>query len=568
MPFITQGKTNWKFLLIVIVLAVVVGAVALWYAKRPEKPYQLVEIKKTENVVEDKTANWLTFNSISIAESYSEEYKLKYPREWFNESKKDEETHILTTIFKIKPDKIKLEVQVLPDEKKVLMYNSNDFYISDIKIGKNNFQELKDKNNENIIYIYKLDYKNSLSDNYYIVFKLYDNNAEDKEILLAVLGTLQFLGKEKKGVITGADEGSWQKMFKSEEYGFKMKYENGLSVIDNLDDLSLIFVDSSGMYSNVSLFIVRLSGVSTAEEWLDRELTINKNAPKKADREYYRIGDSDQIGIMVEVTDSSGIMKSRAFHISRGQYMYVIRAPLIGNNEFAYYRMVSNFEFLKPEFKLFGLRTKWGIENVFEFNEDLGKLERILNEKDLSEKGYQWGDVKWYETRIAGIVPDEIKTFFPAMPIDPQGLSSTNDWKKYQSKDKSFEFMYPNEWEYESYSTENTLFFNVNKLTINPANPMLIVTTGIQPESVEIFKSAGIIQLLKFNNIESMITFIYGDEEKSDPNFSYNKGVNCFAEFYAGSREYFLQMYFNTGPDFNKNMQILYTILSSMQFYN
>jgi len=25
MPFLTQGKTNWKFLLIVIVLAVIVG---------------------------------------------------------------------------------------------------------------------------------------------------------------------------------------------------------------------------------------------------------------------------------------------------------------------------------------------------------------------------------------------------------------------------------------------------------------------------------------------------------------------------------------------------------------
>jgi len=48
MPFITQGKTNWKFLLIVIVLALIVGGGALWYAKRPEKPYQPVEIKKSE----------------------------------------------------------------------------------------------------------------------------------------------------------------------------------------------------------------------------------------------------------------------------------------------------------------------------------------------------------------------------------------------------------------------------------------------------------------------------------------------------------------------------------------
>jgi len=47
MPFITQGKTNWRFLLIVIILAIIVGGGALWYAKRPEKPYQQPpEIKK------------------------------------------------------------------------------------------------------------------------------------------------------------------------------------------------------------------------------------------------------------------------------------------------------------------------------------------------------------------------------------------------------------------------------------------------------------------------------------------------------------------------------------------
>jgi hypothetical protein len=46
MPFITQGKTNWKFLLIVIILVIIVGGGALWYAKRPQQPYQPVEIKK------------------------------------------------------------------------------------------------------------------------------------------------------------------------------------------------------------------------------------------------------------------------------------------------------------------------------------------------------------------------------------------------------------------------------------------------------------------------------------------------------------------------------------------
>ena len=55
MPFLTQGKTNWKFLLIVIILAIIVGVGTLWYTKRPEKPYQPVEIKKTEKKTVSKS---------------------------------------------------------------------------------------------------------------------------------------------------------------------------------------------------------------------------------------------------------------------------------------------------------------------------------------------------------------------------------------------------------------------------------------------------------------------------------------------------------------------------------
>lgn len=71
MPFITQGKTNWKLLIIVIILAIIVGVVVLWYAKRPEKPYQPVQIKKL-----DETANWKTYRN----EKYG--YEIKYPMDW------------------------------------------------------------------------------------------------------------------------------------------------------------------------------------------------------------------------------------------------------------------------------------------------------------------------------------------------------------------------------------------------------------------------------------------------------------------------------------------------------
>jgi len=49
MPFITQGKTNWKFLLIVIFLAIILGGGALWYTKKQNLYYNPLQIKEAEN---------------------------------------------------------------------------------------------------------------------------------------------------------------------------------------------------------------------------------------------------------------------------------------------------------------------------------------------------------------------------------------------------------------------------------------------------------------------------------------------------------------------------------------
>jgi len=75
MPFITQGKTNWKFLLIVIVLAIIVGGGVLgWQWLEFKKEMKIPEFKLPEKV-KDETADWKTYRN--------EEYKfeIKYP-EW------------------------------------------------------------------------------------------------------------------------------------------------------------------------------------------------------------------------------------------------------------------------------------------------------------------------------------------------------------------------------------------------------------------------------------------------------------------------------------------------------
>ena len=73
MPFITQGKTNWKFLVIVIVLAAVAGGGILWCTSKQEVLFtEFPEIK----IPEDETADWKAYRN----EEYW--YKIKYPSDW------------------------------------------------------------------------------------------------------------------------------------------------------------------------------------------------------------------------------------------------------------------------------------------------------------------------------------------------------------------------------------------------------------------------------------------------------------------------------------------------------
>jgi len=54
MPFITQGKTNWKFLLIVAVLVVVIGGGIFWYSKEQIKPpIGVTQVKPPRDITQD-----------------------------------------------------------------------------------------------------------------------------------------------------------------------------------------------------------------------------------------------------------------------------------------------------------------------------------------------------------------------------------------------------------------------------------------------------------------------------------------------------------------------------------
>jgi len=77
MPFITQGKTNIKYILIIVILAVIAGGgiLAYQYWWLPKQETQPSEIKLPEKV-KDETANWKTYRNKEYG------FEVKYPKEW------------------------------------------------------------------------------------------------------------------------------------------------------------------------------------------------------------------------------------------------------------------------------------------------------------------------------------------------------------------------------------------------------------------------------------------------------------------------------------------------------
>jgi len=74
--FITKGKTNWKYLLIVFILGLIVGAATLWLSAKLEfPPIEFPEIKRLEKI-EIETANWKTYRNEIF------KFEIKYPSDW------------------------------------------------------------------------------------------------------------------------------------------------------------------------------------------------------------------------------------------------------------------------------------------------------------------------------------------------------------------------------------------------------------------------------------------------------------------------------------------------------
>jgi hypothetical protein len=81
MPFLTKGKTNWKYILIVAILALIVGGGILGYLRYFKREISSLskfpKIKKSEKPkIEEEIANWKTYRN----EEYG--FEIKYPPDW------------------------------------------------------------------------------------------------------------------------------------------------------------------------------------------------------------------------------------------------------------------------------------------------------------------------------------------------------------------------------------------------------------------------------------------------------------------------------------------------------
>jgi hypothetical protein len=108
-PLLIQGKTNWRYILIVLILAVIVGGGILSYLRYLKREIssfsKFPEIKKPEKIeteklkIEEETANWEIYQ-FSVESLYQEYSKGSLDKEWNEKLKKDIEEQMKSPPFK------------------------------------------------------------------------------------------------------------------------------------------------------------------------------------------------------------------------------------------------------------------------------------------------------------------------------------------------------------------------------------------------------------------------------------------------------------------------------------
>ena len=240
MPFITQGKTNWKFLLIVIVLVLIIGGGIL--------VYQYLWLLEPELVIPpiqfptDETADWNIYNNNIFG------YKIKYPNNVFiniPSSFSEDASFEIIPIATTKETAITIEIGQNPERLSLLNWieQAPDGVSYWIKEHKDTIKEVEIANKECIQVTSVTSITNlktvPISQRIYTLIP-FDNRVaviskveEDKnynlgQVYQKMLPTFEFVEIEK--II------DWQ-TYKNEKYGFEIKHPSTFNFQEKQDDL-------------------------------------------------------------------------------------------------------------------------------------------------------------------------------------------------------------------------------------------------------------------------------------------------------------------------------------------
>jgi hypothetical protein len=136
MLFLTKGKTNWKYILIVVVLAAIVGGEILGYLRYFKREIisltKFPEIKKPEKPkIGEETADWVTYKN----EEYG--FEFKYPEGWYIEERSgDKVSTPWFTLFEV----ILNEKKLIEHERPLIsIYIQNENFV----LGTRDWQDFK-----------------------------------------------------------------------------------------------------------------------------------------------------------------------------------------------------------------------------------------------------------------------------------------------------------------------------------------------------------------------------------------------------------------------------------------
>ena len=260
MNLLKEGKTNWKYILIVVILAVIVGGAILGYCWWTKQEIPLLEIKKPEEV-EEEIVDWRIYRN----ERYG--FEFTFPDRWKDYKVSEEDTAIAFKLKHTRDDEYHtvFRIKIYPKEKWDQLQSKEEPSVEkyiDEKQG------------------YILAYSVGHDDEGYVGFpevvpgEIYQGPFYDVEN--KIIPTFKFLAEDETA--------NW-KTYRNEEYGYEMKYprEWKLSVTPPNE------FSPQGDWGKQIGELAVLQNPAVEEPYCNLHLTIYSNPKNLSIRDFYGV---------------------------------------------------------------------------------------------------------------------------------------------------------------------------------------------------------------------------------------------------------------------------------------